>query len=380
MSDIHFVNYLLLGFITYVTFLTLRYNNIENYVNRNKILFKRCNKYAISSVLSEVFKNNNIEKADCSKDDKQCNWDIYLPCGYNGIESELLKVKTTNGEQIIFGIKGCDKIVSKNSLWSLLKNKYGREGAQQFMPDSYVLSDETDMEEFKKTAKKGDLYILKKNVQRQTGLKITGDINEILSYANDSQYRVAQYLLQDPFIISGRKINLRVYVLFICNKNGTKQAFVHTNGFIYYTPKSYKPGSIDHDINITSGYVPRVVYEENPMTLKELRTYLYKDGHSPDTLFNNINNLIKNVMDAIGDSLCSQTVLNNNTSFQLFGADVAPNDKLVVHLMEINKGPDMSSKDKRDRAVKIKVQEDIFDKLGILKSKTPNEFIPVWNN
>ena len=39
----------------------------------------------------------------------------------------------------------------------------------------------------------------------------------------------------------------------------------------------------------------------------------------------------------------------------------------------------MSSKDKRDRNVKTKVQEDIFDKLGILKSKTPNEFISVWS-
>ena len=36
---------------------------------------------------------------------------------------------------------------------------------------------------------------------------------------NDYPYVVVQELLQDPYTISGRKINLRVYVLVVKNNN-----------------------------------------------------------------------------------------------------------------------------------------------------------------
>ena len=44
--------------------------------------------------------------------------------------------------QKIFGIKGCDFIVSKNSLWHLLQKKFGRKQASTIMPETYILSNE----------------------------------------------------------------------------------------------------------------------------------------------------------------------------------------------------------------------------------------------
>ena len=374
------LNVILSAFLLYVIIISLSQNTVEGFVSRKKLLFKRCNKYAVSRVLADVFKKNNIVNAYCEEGDKLCNWDIYLPCGYNNIENELLEVKTTNNKQIVFGIEGCDKIVSKNSLWNHIKKRHGRTYAQLFMPNTYVLSDKKDMELFKQNAKRNTLYILKKNSQRQNKLIITGNVDEILSYANHAQYRIVQELLQDPFIIAGRKINIRIYLLIICNKDGTKTAYIHENGFVYYTPKSYEPGSIKNDVNVTSGYIPRVIYKNNPMTLKELKAYLNSSGYSYSTLSKNVFKLFREVVIAIADSICTKKVLSQNTTFQLFGGDVAPNEKLKVHLMELNKGPDMSSKDERDRSVKIKVQEDIFDILEIIKADKPNEFIKIWNN
>ena len=46
---------------------------------------------------------------------------------------------------MIFGISGCDRIVSKNSLWSVIKEKFGRDKASLMMPETYVLSDKQDM-------------------------------------------------------------------------------------------------------------------------------------------------------------------------------------------------------------------------------------------
>ena len=54
-------------------------------------------------------------------------------------------------------------------------------------------------------------------------------------------------------------------------------------------------------------------------------------------------------MNAISNSICSNEYLKNTKRFQLFGADVAPDENLHVKLMEFNKGPDMGAKDIRDK-------------------------------
>ena len=83
----------------------------------------------------------------------------------------------------------------------------------------------------------------------------------------------------------------------------------------------------------------------------------------------------------LGPNALKSLVLSyNNTTFQLFGADVAPNQYLDAQLIELNKGPDMGAKDKRDKDVKMKVQEDLFDLLGVINSNKKNEFKLIWNN
>ena len=72
--------------------------------------------------------------------------------------------------------------------------------------------------------------------------------------------------------------------------------------------------------------------------------------------------------------------LKNNVTFQLFGADVAPNEYLETQLIEINKGPDMGAKDERDKNLKMRVQEDLFDLLGVVKTNRKNGFKLVWTN
>ena len=48
-----------------------------------------------------------------------------------------------------------------------------------------------------------------------------------------------------------------------------------------------------------------------------------------------------------------------------------------VKLIEINKGPDLGAKDKRDNLVKHSVVTDIFDIVGLVEKKQKNKFIRV---
>ena len=128
---------------------TIQNNNFEEFTNKEKkqVLFKKCNKYGTRGTLSDIFNKHNINKINCNNGDEECskNWDIYLPCGYNNVENELKTIQISNDKQLVFGIKGCDQIVSKNGIWRLLISKYGRLHAKHFMPDTYLMQDENDL-------------------------------------------------------------------------------------------------------------------------------------------------------------------------------------------------------------------------------------------
>ena len=250
-----------------------------------QVLFRKCEKYGVSGTIQDIFKQNDIKRVSCPCSDKKCShscekkWDVYLPCGYNNIEKELGRIKVHNNKQIIFGISGCDKIVSKNYLWKLILLKYGRKKASQLMPDTYLIYEPSDMKLFQRNYTSQKVYILKKNVQRQTGLKITNNLREILELKKTSDFKLVQELLMDPFLLNKRKINLRIYLLIICH--GKKRyAFIHKRGFMYYTPKFFVKNSLEREINITSGYVPRQVYEENPLTLLDFKKWLQENNYN----------------------------------------------------------------------------------------------------
>ena len=249
-------------------------------------------------------------------------------------------------------------------LWKNLRNYYSLDSASKMMPNTYILSNNEDVTRLKKEHNENNLYIMKKNIQRQEGLKITRKLTEILN-GKKQGYVIVQELLQDPYLIDGRKINMRFYILVKC-VNNIVSCYVHKAGFMYYTKVPFVKNSDNWDHNITTGYIDRKVYETNPLTHDDFRKYLDNNGENNILVFNKIYGLIKKVMIALKTNICNKNNTVPYTSFQLFGADIALNDKLEPNLMEINKGPDMGSKDKRDGELKYGVLVDVFKTIKII--------------
>ena len=175
-----FVIALILFVVYYVTKKVLVYLEIiyiEGFDNPNPIKslgksqlkYAKCDSYNLGNVLQEILKNRNIQLDENGLNSK--NWDIYIPCGYNNVERELPKIQLNNKYQIVFGIKGCDNIVSKNGIWTLLVQKYGRLGASEFMPNSYLMYDKNDMRLFNTDFDKKKLYIMKKKCTKTIWFK-----------------------------------------------------------------------------------------------------------------------------------------------------------------------------------------------------------------
>ena len=61
--------------------------------------YKRCKERPLGKIMGSLFDQFNILKTIDQ------NFDIYVPCGYNNVESELLKIKDADNKYV-FGIMG----------------------------------------------------------------------------------------------------------------------------------------------------------------------------------------------------------------------------------------------------------------------------------
>ena len=76
------------------------------------------------------------------------DWYLYFPCGYTDAEDEIQEIDIKDKNQKIFMIDGCDYIVSKFTLWTIMKNKYGRKIAASVLPNSFISSKKKDLKDF----------------------------------------------------------------------------------------------------------------------------------------------------------------------------------------------------------------------------------------
>jgi hypothetical protein len=335
--------------------------NKKKIKNKSEILFYKCDKFVINKIVKEFLNNNNIKRTYNYND----NWLLFMPCTYNNIEKELIVINNVNNK-LLFGVHGCDLIVSKNNIWKLLENKYGRNEAINIMPETYILSNKNHMEMFKKTYNPNNVYIMKKNIQRKKGLLLTSNYN-LITNNDDDKFRIVQKYMKNTFMINKRKLNLRIYLLIVV-KNNKLTSYYYKNGKCIYTNKDYN-NSLELEENITSLNMDVSIYKKNPFDLFELCKYLGNDKYL--ILLNNLKNNLKKLENCYKNILLKLNINNNNnTYFQLFGLDYIFSKELDVYLLELNKGPDMSSKNDKDYILKSRVYEDLFNLVNIVEDKS----------
>ncbi len=329
----------------------------------NEVRYHRCDDKELGFILKKI--SENLHWIKNNKD-----WNLYIPCGYNYVEVELKNIKIpTNRKELkyIFGISGCDRFVSKNGLWSIINKYYNRNEAIKYLPESWLYENKKDIENFQNIYNPNDIYILKKNVQRKLGIKLTKNINDIMN-ADKENFRVIQKYIKDIYLINGYKTNLRIYLL-IKQTIYSKEFYLYKEGKCIYTNKKYDDNDLSFESNITSYHLDLDIYKKNPRSFQDLNIYLQKNNKDYNYLWSKIDNLMKKICKALSNVifLPNYNLKNLTTQFQLFGCDIIFTNDLQPLLLEINKGPDMNPKDDIDEYMKTKLQLDMFKKVGLLK-------------
>jgi hypothetical protein len=356
----------------------MKHESFDN-KNNNNFSYYRCKDKMLGKITQDIFNKNNIYQS-------QDNWNLYIPCGYNEVESELktILIKSEMKDKYIFGLNGCDSIVSKNKIWESLVKCYGREYSSKLMPESYILSDFNEMEIFRKrfNPSKNEIYIMKKNIQRKEGLKLTRDYFEIIDGYKEN-YRVVQKYITNLYLVNERKINLRIYLLIVIKEN-IIYFYLCKKGKCIYTNKKYNDNDLDFESNITSYNLDMSVYKNSPRDFNQLIEYINNNSYSKnkgEQLFNRIERLMKEVSVCLSKNFFQSKNIKGSVTFQLFGADVIFDKELKPYLLEFNKGPDMSPRDSIDENMKNIVQDNMFKIVGILKNNgEENSFYLIYKD
>lgn len=359
-------------------------------IESNKLYYGLPCEYIKNDCFYDALKINNFIMTDNIFD--AC---LIVPCSYETTEKELVDLEKNKiqlnkyGDGVrIFMLNNTDHMVSKLALWQYLKQKYSTDIARTMLPYTWDLTDSTDVELFKFQFDKNKIYITKNNNQRQEGIKIHTSLDSILN--SKSKYLLVQELLQDPYLVSGRKINLRVYVLVIKDNNSNIKLNVYRDGFMYYTSKLFEPSNPSFETNITTGYVDRQIYIDNPLTHTDFKKWLDNPKRTitpiekyilqthpnikiSDYIFSQIYEQLGFIFKTYEDIIGTKTP---GVCFQLYGVDVAINNQLNPLVMEINKGPDLTAKDDRDKKLKINLCSDILKSVGLIPNIN-NNFITV---
>ena len=231
-------------YLIFILIIIFIFINILN-KNENFLNYKVCSKNKINKIKKNIFNKWNFKRVNN-------NWDLYIPCGYTHSDKELDNIyfNNLNNKQYIFAISNCNKLVGKDNLWYYFEKIYGREVSNKYLPNTYILKDFNHMNLFIKKYNKNNLYLLKKNIQRKKGIILTNHIKTILNAKKDG-FVIVQNYIKNLFLINKRKINLRLYLLIICQNNKLNW-FLNKNGKCIYTNKNYNENIMDKEMHLTS--------------------------------------------------------------------------------------------------------------------------------
>ena len=357
----------ILSILTPIVILTIILILLTLFQNFRTVKYYKCPEKPPADLLQSI-----LDKHRFVNDPSISN--LYMPCGYNDVEDELEMLSLKNSKYI-FGLKGCDQIVSKNNLWEILETTFGRVGASRIMPESFLIDDINQFNLARKKIKEGHILICKKNLQRKLGLTLVFTEEELLK-AKTEDFLVAQIFLQNTKQIKQRKMNIRIY--FAIKKTGNQiEFFINKNGKILYT-KNKTLGPVSFESHITSYQMDPELYEKEdiPHNLAELAIFLGPQEFN--IIWKKILMKIKYFSNAIA-YVFNDPKFNDKVCFQLFGIDVIL-DGNEPYILEVNKGPDMIPKTNKDIGLKGLIYEELFNLAGLIyRPFKKNNFVQIYS-
>ena len=256
-----------------------------------------------------------------------------------------------------------------------------------FFPTTYELPSEYHIfvEEFKKHP--GTIWIMKPAGKAQgKGIFLFRKLKDITDWKKDDYFRkdedksdreppetyVVQRYIPNPYLIGGKKFDIRVYVLV--TSYVPLKAWLYRSGFARFSNTRFSLDSIsDTFVHLTNVAIQKTAPDYDPekgckWSLQELRLYLTaKHGHET------VRHVFQQVDDIFIKGLQSvqKIIINDKHCFELYGFDIMFDENLKPWIIEVNASPSLTASSPTDYDLKVRAHHLISNIMKAHMSPPP---------
>ncbi|XP_072274123.1 tubulin monoglutamylase TTLL4 isoform X2 [Pyxicephalus adspersus] len=276
---------------------------------------------------------------------------------------------------------GSFQIGRKDRLWRNLSKMQARFGRKEFnfFPQSFVLPQ--DIKLLKKAWEEGGTrqkWIVKPPASaRGMGIQVIHKWSQLPK----KRPLLVQRYLHKPYLISGSKFDLRIYV-YVTSYDPLR-VYMFTDGLVRFASCKYSSSmkSLSNKFMHLTNYSvnkKNVEYKANTdetacqghkWALKALWTYLNQKGFSSEKIWEKIKEMvIKTIIasEPYVNSFLKMYVQNPHSCHELFGFDIMLDENLKPWVLEVNISPSLHSNSPLDVNIKGQMIRDLLNLAGFL--------------
>ena len=270
-----------------------------------------------------------------------------------------------------------------------------------FFPTTFELPSEYHLfvEDFKK--KPGTIWIMKPAGKAQgRGIFLFRKLKDITDWKKEDYFHrdeekdakeppetyVVQRYIDTPYLIGGRKFDIRVYVLV--TSYSPLKVWLYRSGFARFSNTRYTLDSItDTFVHLTNVAIQKTAPDYDPekgckWSLQELRMYLTaKHGHeSVQTLFHQFDDIFIKSLQSV-----QKIIINDKHCIELYGFDLMVDSNMKPWIIEVNASPSLTASSAIDYDLKFGLLEDVLHVIDLEGRLSGDEkriggFDLLWND
>ena len=249
---------------------------------------------------------------------------------------------------------------------------------ENFYPESY--NSKNQLIEIKENWLKNDLWIIKPIASsRGRGIYL---LNSKKSEPIFEEESIIQKYIINPFLITGRKFDIRLYLLVTSSL--PLRLYIHDSGLIRFATQQYDKNSSPENIHIhlTNFSLNKddklfircldnnEKIEDSKWSIPFFKNYMKEIGINIEKLWNDLEHVcISTIISGFNTirSHHSKSVQHRHTSYEIYGIDIILDEFLKPYVLEINISPGMSGSDSiLDFNIKNKLMHDILRMARII--------------
>eukprot|EP00698_Gefionella_okellyi_P009504 TRINITY_DN2422_c0_g1_i1.p1 TRINITY_DN2422_c0_g1~~TRINITY_DN2422_c0_g1_i1.p1 ORF type:complete len:335 (+),score=59.20 TRINITY_DN2422_c0_g1_i1:794-1798(+) len=242
-----------------------------------------------------------------------------------------------------------------------------------FIPMTFILPNDYSLfvEEFRKAPH--TKWIMKPSSKAQgIGIFIINKLSQVKKWARENKwpyvsardsYVISRYV-DEPFLVGGKKFDLRLYVLVTSYK--PLKAYFYKHGFCRFCTQQYSSDMSDIDnmfIHLTNVAIQKHNDDYSDRNggkwhIDKLKLYVEqtRGRHVATKLFEDIFFVIVQSLKA-----CQSVVINDRHCFEVYGYDMLIDSNLKPWLLEVNASPSLTTTTRSDRTIKQHLLNDTFN-------------------